>query len=703
MKKMIDEIDISKIRNTVSNRLMNKLKILGILTVGEIYSLSVAEFQRQKSVGIKTVSEFIELKAILNTDPDSLVTSSPVRGSLKFEMPLEIPNISIDVLTDSIGNKLRKILQELHCQTIHDVVQISLEQLASQKAVGQKTIEEFSDLLNLIYNMPDAIKEEINKYSPKILPKILKDDFFENVEELLHGYFREKTNGKDRDVLAKRHGLLGNSRYTLEKLGLFYNVTRERVRQIEKRQFTKMRKLLHGEVITNPHVCVHPAITSIFTSIADELKELNFIVKNDALHRVKSRIGTNKTPSMPIFQFVLIFLGLFQYQYKGLIYFCRPNNFDHTGFNRICESILVVLWQVVKPITLSNLVIEVKKRNIGRNITFPNSIIERAISFIPYIEAIDHGGEEHFQVSMVKLMSLKDMAYRILHEKKEAMHPNEIFEEIQRRLVHQMGKAWGTGRSMKSQMVNDNRFKPIGRTGMWILSEWNQNTQLIIELIVNAFHYFNTPCSIQMILEYIVSVRDDIRLKSVLSILLQYRQKFLKLERGQYILKEWLPYYPEAKDIGGIPVGVSLKQFQSYVMDIFQKSAQSELSIQEIRQQLEKYNVFWSVHYCYIRLSKFPFLMKTKKKNKNYYSYNHEAAITNPVRQAKKADILKQSIIDEITASKHGELPLRDLVRILVNGGQIRSSIYGIINKNPDSFWKEMRDGVIYVAVKITK
>ncbi|MGI9256487.1 MAG: hypothetical protein ACR2PY_06090, partial [Salinispira sp.] len=207
----------------------------------------------------------------------------------------------------------------------------------------------------------------------------------------------------------------------------------------------------------------------------------------------------------------------------------------------------------------------------------------------------------------------------------------------------------------------------------------------------------------RMIVEYIASVRDDIRLKSVLAILLQYRQKFLKLERGQYILKEWLPSYPEAKDIGGRPAGVSHEQFHSYVMEIFQKSAQSELSIQEIRQQLEKYNVFWSVHYCYIRLNKCPFLVKTKKENKNYYSYNHEASITNPVWPAKKADILKKSVIDEITASKHGELPLRDLVRILVDGGKIRSSVYGIINKNPNSFWKEMRDGVVYIAVKITK
>ncbi len=691
---MVDEVNINKISGSVSNRLMNKLKTLGIQTVGDIKSLSVKEFESTRSVGPKTLSEFIELKELLEKAPESLVNASPLKGSLEIETPLEIADIEIDFLKDSIGNKLRNILEKMNCQTIHDLIQIAPADLAVQDSVGKKTIEEFGALLNLIYNVPELLKEEVVKYSPKLLPKSLSDDFFDNVERIITDYFAELNDGKSQDILAKRFGLLGNSQYTLEEIGLFYGVTRERIRQIEEKQFGRIRNLLNGETIKKPFVSVNPEIISVFNRLDDDFKSIAFIAEKDAIEKVKNDLAIDKIKDMSTFLFVFEILGFGHSKYEKAGYFYRAPKFDNNEFHALCNSITAILQQVVKPIKLFDLVIKLKKRKIASS----KSIIEHAILLLPYIERHKFSGDEFFQVSIFKLTSLKDRAYRILSEKQEKMHSNEIFREIQHRLVTCEKSCRENDRSLKGQMVIDDRFKPIGRTGNWILSEWNHNTQSIIELVVNAFHHYNQPCSAKIIIKYIFSIRDDIRPESVPSILLQYKQKFLKVARGLYILKEWQPSYPEAKEVGEEIDTISTEILYTYLLEIYQESTKSELLLKELQKALEKYDVFWSTSYCHARFNKSPFLAKDKRGVKNYYSFNYETSVPSTTKSVKKLDNLKKKIIEEIASSKHKKLPLREVVIALVDKGEIRANIYGVINKNRNLFIKETKDGIIYIS-----
>ncbi|MFA5318212.1 MAG: sigma factor-like helix-turn-helix DNA-binding protein, partial [Patescibacteria group bacterium] len=47
---------------------------------------------------------------------------------------------------------------------------------------------------------------------------------------------------KERDVLSQRFGLENNKKVTLESIGAAYNLTRERIRQIENTAINKIRK-----------------------------------------------------------------------------------------------------------------------------------------------------------------------------------------------------------------------------------------------------------------------------------------------------------------------------------------------------------------------------------------------------------------------------------------------------------------------------
>ena len=46
---------------------------------------------------------------------------------------------------------------------------------------------------------------------------------------------------REREVILRRFGLVDNHMRTLEEVGEELNITRERVRQIEEKTFTKLR------------------------------------------------------------------------------------------------------------------------------------------------------------------------------------------------------------------------------------------------------------------------------------------------------------------------------------------------------------------------------------------------------------------------------------------------------------------------------
>ena len=65
---------------------------------------------------------------------------------------------------------------------------------------------------------------------------ILED---ENLRKHLEAWLKELSTNQ-REVIARRYGLLGCDRMTLEEVGEQFNVSRERIRQIELKALRKL-------------------------------------------------------------------------------------------------------------------------------------------------------------------------------------------------------------------------------------------------------------------------------------------------------------------------------------------------------------------------------------------------------------------------------------------------------------------------------
>lgn len=94
------------------------------------------------------------------------------------------------------------------------------------KCVGE---EETDEMINLIQSNDDIENEIINK--------IMCDIIISSIHKIL--------SPKEYDILCKRFGLENQSIQTLDEIGRFYNISLERVRQIQNKAIMKIRENKH--------------------------------------------------------------------------------------------------------------------------------------------------------------------------------------------------------------------------------------------------------------------------------------------------------------------------------------------------------------------------------------------------------------------------------------------------------------------------
>ncbi|MDD5567454.1 MAG: sigma factor-like helix-turn-helix DNA-binding protein, partial [Patescibacteria group bacterium] len=80
-----------------------------------------------------------------------------------------------------------------------------------------------------------------------------------NPPEVAASLLKQLSN-KEEDILRRRYGLNGKSKQTLEEIGKFYNLTRERIRQIESTAIKKTKGLKNFSSLIEP---IEHAIQSV--------------------------------------------------------------------------------------------------------------------------------------------------------------------------------------------------------------------------------------------------------------------------------------------------------------------------------------------------------------------------------------------------------------------------------------------------------
>jgi RNA polymerase primary sigma factor len=120
-----------------------------------------------------------------------------------------------------------ELATELDCtvREVRDIMRITQQPISLEKPVGEEDDSALADFV-----------EDVSAASPfEIASEALRR---ENVTRVLASLPR-----REREVIEMRYGIVGGRSRTLEEVGRAFNITRERVRQIENRTLKKLQTL----------------------------------------------------------------------------------------------------------------------------------------------------------------------------------------------------------------------------------------------------------------------------------------------------------------------------------------------------------------------------------------------------------------------------------------------------------------------------
>jgi hypothetical protein len=183
----------------------------------------------------------------------------------------------------------------------------------------------------------------------------------------------------------------------------------------------------------------------------------------------------------------------------------------------LCSKIKEYLLDKILPVSMDDLTQRMQRSS---------SLVKIALGMIPSVEALS---DDRYQISGEHLRTRIDLAYRILHQHGKPMHYKEIYK------VAGYMQVYGGA----SRLSGDKRFKNIGKTGEWGLSEWNMNADTIVVLVRKTLRFLARPATYKELATVIQMARPEVTAVTMRSIISTYRKQFVWVDENTIALKEW--------------------------------------------------------------------------------------------------------------------------------------------------------------------
>lgn len=350
----------------------------------------------------------------------------------------------------------------------------------------------------------------------------------ENPYNLASELLEEISNKRTRDVMARRFGLVDGQPQTLQAIGEQYNITRERVRQIERNGFDHLAQ---------------SAIKSKIKPVEDEI--LSYLKENGELRREQSLIDDLVCFCIPSDQ-----LAQMRKKNDTQLALCRAalNLILTLGqpFERYTETDdFYPFWTINKnSFKLAKKTVDsaisyfdknkqvAKDEELYRIIKrkFPNLSDKAIFSYIDASKLIEQNPFGQFGLvnwPEISPRGVRDKAYLILKKEGRPFHFSEVTNLINQQLPYNRPAYVQT---VHNELIKDPRFVLVGR-GIYALSDWGFEPGTVIEVIRGILKE-KGPMKKEEIIKNVLAKR--LIKENTILINLQNKKHFKKLEDGRF-------------------------------------------------------------------------------------------------------------------------------------------------------------------------
>ncbi|MEX2054265.1 MAG: sigma factor-like helix-turn-helix DNA-binding protein [Candidatus Colwellbacteria bacterium] len=258
-------------------------------------------------------------------------------------------------------------------------------------------------------------------------------------------------DNRGRDIVVRRFGLKSPETQTLASLGEEYNLTRERVRQIEAATLNLIRERIENEKQA------HAFIELIETY----LRDIANFRRSDLLARDIGILSGIHDDYHPVFENKLNFLG----KVLERPYIVDETQHMHTIWHLDSETHNLAKKLIDKLLKHKEHNFELYMQKMADEHNLPEAVIINYLSASKRFDVGPYGhmGADHWL--RVNPKTVKDKAYLVLSESGEPMH----FVEIAR-LVNEISEKKKAQATVHNELIRDPRFTLVGR-GTYSLNE----------------------------------------------------------------------------------------------------------------------------------------------------------------------------------------------------------------------------------------
>ena len=321
-----------------------------------------------------------------------------------------------------------------------------------------------------------------------------------NYQKICANLLKNLSQERTKEIISRRFGLNTGQKETLESIGQSYEITRERVRQIEEDGLKKIRQAAKK-------ICQKE-----FQYFTKKLEEFGGLKKEDGL--LKDLAGSKFKPQVSF----LLHLGE---QFKR---FPESENF-HT-FWTVNKNAVDSAKKAINSFTQ-----ELRKKNQP----LPLGSFKENENYIEISKNISKGPAGLYGFSdwpEINPRGIKDKAFLVFKKEDKPLHFAEVANFIQKQENIEKPSLIKT---VHNELIKDDRFVLVGR-GLYALKEWGYKPGVVKDIISDVLKQANGPLSQKEIIKQVLGQRFV--QKNTILLNLHNKKYFLRDDSGKYSVRE---------------------------------------------------------------------------------------------------------------------------------------------------------------------
>jgi DNA-directed RNA polymerase delta subunit len=365
-----------------------------------------------------------------------------------------------------------------------------------------------------------------------ILDKVLSSQAEENMANfdpasILRLLFSD-LNDREKEIIIHRYGLEEKEAKTLEQIGKLFNVTRERIRQIENSSIKKIKG----------HSDLDVQIKPVENLVVDILEQYGGIMKEDSLFDQILSYGSAKSINKAATKFIIS--ELLNHKLDKVTKHSKMHDSwklpasEMEFIEEVIDNLVDLLAENKEPLSRSSLLKAIKAKPFAQkyNEKIHDDLLDNILDLTTEVDSnpFDEWGLVGWRSITPKRMN--DKIFLVMKKETKPMHFTEIAKKINEAGFDKK-KAYPA--TIHNELILDDKYVLVGR-GIYALKEWGYQPGVVIDVITEVFREAKEPLTKDEIIKRVLEKR--IVKKSTIQLALMNKGKFNKVGRNKYQLNQ---------------------------------------------------------------------------------------------------------------------------------------------------------------------